>query len=253
MYTIKGPSAKPCVDEAERFGFFQRFDKRRTLERVEPVEVDTGLEPFFFGALTRKIQLDAVALAVPTAQVDEQARQKRLQGYQEAGLNMLNIAGLMVPVLGQLMLGVAVGEMLAEVFEGVDDWTHSDQAEGLEHLVNVAENLAAMALFANGVKVAGKVFRAFKSNPAEFFEAVEAVQLPDAGPRLWRRRLKPYGRTLDVDALTVANSRGIYQAGGHSCVRIMGVVYAVADATSEDRHPAAAPLRLPRRTLRGWT
>ncbi|MCJ7959317.1 MAG: hypothetical protein MUW57_22930 [Pseudomonas sp.] len=221
------------LDEAERFGFFQRFDKRRTLERVEPVEVDTGLEPFFFGALTRKIQLDAVALAVPTAQVDEQARQKRLQGYQEAGLNMLNIAGLMVPVLGQLMLGVAVGEMLAEVFEGVDDWTHSDQAEGLEHLVNVAENLAAMALFANGVKVAGKVFRAFKSNPAEFFEAVEAVQLPDAGPRLWRRRLKPYGRTLDVDALTVANSRGIYQAGGHSYVRIKGVVYSVAyDARS---------------------
>ena len=216
------------LDEAERFGFFQRFDKHRTLERVEPVVVDASLEQFFFGALTRKIQLDAVALAVPTAQVDDEVRQKRLQGYLEAGLNMLNIAGLVVPVLGQLMIGVAVGEMLAEVFEGVDEWTHSDQAEGLEHLVNVAENLAAMALFADGVKVAGKVFRAFKSNPAEFFEAVEAVQMPDAAPRLWRRRLKPYGRTLDVDALTVANSRGIYQAGGHSYVRIKGVVYSVA-------------------------
>lgn len=66
-----------------------------------------------------KLQLDAQVLAVPKAQVDEEARQQRLQDYMDVGLTVLNVAGLVVPLLGQLMMGVAVGQLLGEVFEGL--------------------------------------------------------------------------------------------------------------------------------------
>ncbi|WP_348750963.1 NEL-type E3 ubiquitin ligase domain-containing protein [Pseudomonas rhodesiae] len=231
------------LDESQRFGFFQRFDQSKTLERIVPMPVTANLSWFFFAALTCKLQRDAEVLAVPKAQVDAARQQQRLNHYLEAGLTVLNLAGLVVPVLGQLMTGVAIGQMLAEVFEGVEDWSQGETSEALEHVVNVAQSLASMALFAAGVKTVARVFKATRTSAASFFDKMEAVAQPDASPRLWRRSLTPYRQSVDVDAQTSANVRGIYQLGGQSYVKIDGALYGVVFDADAGHWTVRHPLR----------
>lgn len=230
------------LDEAARVGFFQRFDRTRALGRLEPVLAFGNLSTFFFSSCTGKIQLDAIVLAVPTLMADEDARQKRLQDYEDLGLTVLNLASFVVPVLGELMMGVGIGQLLGEVFEGVEDWTHGDKTEALEHLVSVAQNLAFMAVFAAGGKALGAVKRTLLA-PPEFFEGMEAVRLDDARPRLWRSRLRPYIHNLDVDALTVANDRGVYQVGRQSYAKVDDRLYAIGFDKQTDQWRAQHPLR----------
>jgi len=221
------------LDESERFGFFQRFDQRRTLMRLEPV-VETGnFSRFFFNVCTGKLIIDAYTLAVPTAQVDEDVREQRLQSYLDAGLTLLNIAGFVVPVVGQLMMGVGIGQLLGEVFEGIDDWNHNEKTEALEHLVNVAESIAGMAAFAAGAKAFGAVKRLAKQ-PADFFDGMEAVKRPDGSEWLWRRRARAYRQSPEVVSGTVANGMGVYKTNGHAYAKIAGGVYSIAfDATAK--------------------
>lgn len=214
------------LDEAERLDFFRRFDQDHTLWVIKPQPVVSNFGDFFFRACVGKIQLDAQVLAVPVADVDEDARQQRLFDYLNAGLDVLNIAALVVPVLGELMLGVAVGQLLGEVFEGVEDWTHHDHAEALKHLVGVAENIAGMLLFSAGARVAGSIKRTLASS-APFFDNVESVALPNHRPRLWRPRLAAYRHTDALPAPWLADARGMHQAEGKSYVKIDDEIYHV--------------------------
>lgn len=214
------------LDESERFSFFEQFDRNKSLEPMALLPATGNLTEFFFNSCVGKLQLDAVVLAVPVAQVDEDARQQRLQNYLDAGLTLLNLAGLVVPVLGQLMMGVAVGQLLGEVFESVEDWSHHDNAQALEHLINVAQNIASMALFAAGAKVVGAARRALKNSP-EFFDQMEAVKLADDRVRLWRNNKTPYRQSLELKGVP-ANAKGVYQAYGQSFVKVDGGFYSVA-------------------------
>ncbi|UII69904.1 hypothetical protein LVW35_19855 [Pseudomonas sp. HN11] len=213
------------LDEHDRVGFFQRFDQNRTLGQLAPVPVVTNFSAFYFNSIAGKIQRDALALAVPTAEVDAEADSARWAAYLDAGLDLLNVAAFVVPVLGHLMLGVAVGQLLGEVFDGVQDWTHDDDAEALRHLINIGEGLAAMAVFAAGGRVVGALKKRVTS--VDFFDKVEAISSSDYQSRLWRRRLAPYEQTLPPEPW-VADSRGIHQAKGKSWVRIDGAVYTIA-------------------------
>lgn len=214
------------LDESERFNFFTRFDQDRTLALMQPLPVTGNFSAFFFNACVGKTQLDARVLAVPVVQVDEEARRQRLQNYLDVGLTLLNVAGMVVPLLGQLMMGVAVGQLLGEVYEGFEDWRHHQNSEALEHLINVAENIAAMALFAAGVKAVGVIKRTLLP-ASEFFDGLEAVRLPDNRTRLWRGSLRAYRHSLDLRG-TIASPRGLYQVNGQSYVKVDGGLYAIA-------------------------
>ena len=214
------------LDENDRVGFFQAFDQGNHLGRIEPIPVTVNFSDFYFNACTGKIQRDALALAVPASMVDEQAAEARWMAYLEAGLDVLNVAAFFVPVLGQLMMGVAVGQILGEVFEGVEDWSHGDKTEALQHLVNIGENLAAMAAFAIGGRVIGSLKNRVLST--EFFNGIEVITRADSRPGLWRPRLAPYRQVLEDAELRVADSKGIFQARGQSWVNIDGSVYSIA-------------------------
>ncbi|NWC29622.1 hypothetical protein HYE76_24525 [Pseudomonas tolaasii] len=215
------------LDESERLGFFQRFDEDRELGPLRVIPVQARLSDFQVQACIGKIQLDAQVLAVPKAQVDAEAWQQRLQTYLDIGLNLLNVAGFVVPVLGQLMLGVAVGQLLGEVFEGVEDWAHGDKDEALRHLFSVAENIAGMMLFAAGGKVVGTLKRELIPS-SQFFEKVEPVTLQNQSPRLWRPRLAPYSQPPETfQPGWRADSRGIYQVNGNAYANIDGALYAI--------------------------
>lgn len=228
--------------EPERFGFFQRFDKSRALARLEPIEEPGNLSRFFFNVCTGKLQLDAITLAVPTAQADDDARQKRLQSYLDAGLTLLNVAGFVVPVVGLLMTGVGIGQLLGEVFEGIDDWSHNEKTEALEHLVNIAESIAGMAAFAAGAKAFGAVKR-WVTRPAVFFDGMEAVKRPDGSAWLWRRRTTAYRQPPKVVSSTVANGMGVYKTNGHAYAKIEGGMYAIAYDAAAKQWSVIQPAR----------
>ncbi|TFY88936.1 hypothetical protein DYL59_13625 [Pseudomonas kairouanensis] len=230
------------LDEYDRLGFLQRFDQRKQLGRIEPVPVKGSFSDFYFKACTGKIQRDTLALAVPTALVDEQADQERWMAYLEAGLDVLNVAAFFVPVLGQLMVGVAVGQILGEVFEGVEDWSHGDEAEALQHLINIGESLAAMVAFAAG----GRIVGALKSGvvSTRFFDEVEAITRTDHRPALWRPRLAPYRQVLADGEPWVADSKGIVQAKGQSWINIGGAAYSIGFDPNIGRWRINHPRRL---------
>lgn len=215
------------LDESERLDFFKHFDERRTLGTLVAMPVQSNFSDFFFRAYVGKLQLDAQVLAVPTAQVDEDARRQRFLDYLNYGLDILNVAAFVVPVVGQLMMGVAIGQLLGDVFDGVEDWSHNDTAEALKHLVSVAENLGAMMLFAAGGRVVGSLKRNLGSSTA-FFEGLEAVSLHDHRPRFWQPRLSAYRQPAEVAEQWLANARGVHQANGRSYVQMDGDVYRVS-------------------------
>ncbi|MGY2374354.1 NEL-type E3 ubiquitin ligase domain-containing protein [Pseudomonas sp. SDO524_S393] len=216
------------LDESERLEFFQRYDKADKVGPVGVIPLQTRLSDLFFKACIGKLQLDAQVLAVPKAQVDADAWQQRLQTYLGIGLNLLNVAGFVVPVLGQLMMGVAIGQLLGEVFEGVEDWSHGDNDEALSHLFDVVENIAGMVLFAAGGRVMGTLKRQL-TRPAQFFEKVEPISLADQRPKLWRPRLNPYSQPGQVfQRGWRADARGIYQVNGQAYTNIDGALYAIS-------------------------
>ncbi|ATP46505.1 hypothetical protein CR511_21640 [Pseudomonas putida] len=114
---------------------------------------------FLRAARIEKMLDDARVLAVPTADEDSAARDERLKGYQQAGLTLLNLAGLFMPVVGELMLAVAAVQIADEVYEGYQDWQLGDRQGALEHVFGVAESVALGAAIGAGTAVAGQVLK----------------------------------------------------------------------------------------------
>ncbi|WP_236417648.1 NEL-type E3 ubiquitin ligase domain-containing protein [Pseudomonas syringae] len=206
------------LDEESRGDFFKRFSVGKSLGLIKPIAIDVGLFQFFFNSLIGKLQKDSRVLAVPTADFDQAVREQRWRDYESWGLDLLNLAGFFVPVIGQLMLGVAVGQMLGEIYEGVQDWRHEDRSAAFAHLCNVLENVASMAAFVAGGKVVGSLRRVARRN-LELIDNFEAVDASDGTRRLWRTSLKPYEQPLTA---TEPDAQGVYWRDGQPWARIDG-------------------------------
>ncbi|MEC4877682.1 hypothetical protein MXF29_19000 [Pseudomonas sp. NC26] len=147
--------------------FFRRFISERdrpaftaTLERLieasspqAPAELDGRNfaidEPLF--AYLRRLQVDkmlddARVLAVPTADETAIERHQRLEAFKSAGLDLLNLSALFIPVLRGVMLAVAAVDVVSEVYKGYADWRIGDRQGALDHLFGVAQNLAVGAV-----------------------------------------------------------------------------------------------------------
>ncbi|MFJ4442221.1 NEL-type E3 ubiquitin ligase domain-containing protein [Pseudomonas sp. NPDC089422] len=103
--------------------------------------VDGGVFAHVRGLLIAKVFEDAAHLAVPTDVEDRLSRHKRLQAMFSAGLDLLGLAGFVVPVLGELMLVVSAAQLLDEVYEGYQDWQLGDRQGALDHLFAVAQSV----------------------------------------------------------------------------------------------------------------
>ncbi|MCS3418425.1 hypothetical protein M2399_003475 [Pseudomonas sp. BIGb0450] len=211
------------LDEASRKDFFSGFTTHKSLGLIKPLAINSGLFQFFFNSMVGKLQKDSRVLAVPTADFDQAVRDQRWQYYESLGLDLLNLAGFFVPVIGQLMMGVAMGQMLGEIYEGVQDWRHHDRSSALSHLRAVLEGVASMAAFAAGGKIVGAVRRAARDHVAAF-DDVEAIENTDGQPRLWRPSLKPYAQPV---AVKEPDAQGFFRQAGQQLISIDGLAYAV--------------------------
>lgn len=131
-----------------------------------------------------RIKDDARALAVPTGDEDEKSRNARLASYFEYGLDVLNLAGFVVPELGQALLVMDGSQWLIETFEGIDAWKHGDLTEALSHVCSVAESMAITAVLAKAALYAEDRVPAVAASP--FIDAMVLKRSPDGRTRLSR-------------------------------------------------------------------
>ncbi|SEN05153.1 Leucine rich repeat-containing protein [Pseudomonas sp. ok272] len=247
------------LSEVDRDEFFRRMDDEQGLGSLEPLPAATRFSDFVFNAYTGRALLDARVLVVPNGDVDAQQRDARFMRYLDAGLTLANVAGFFVPVLGQLMLGVAIGEMLGETYEAVQDWRHQDRHEALGHVLSVAQSLASLAAFAAAGKVVGSALGRLNVSTQEHFAQFEVIHRADGSSRLWRVNLRPYRQPESVIEGLTPDPKGLYQRNGAHYLRLEGDLYQVGyDAPSGQwsiHHPTredAYRLPLEHNGERGW-
>ncbi|MEO8490517.1 DUF6543 domain-containing protein [Pseudomonas sp.] len=180
------------------------------------------LWPFLYEKHRDKVLADARAHAVPTAEVDTKAREAKLAHVLELGMLAFNLVSMFVPVLGEVMLGLMVEQLLAETLEGAAEWAEGDKRAAKAHLVDVAENLAQIAVMA-GVGALASRFRAVKPEPV--LEGLSPVTLPNGETRLWKADLKGYESTVTLDASPGANALGQHTLDGKTYIRQGQAVY----------------------------
>ena len=211
------------VELEARMGFLDTLDKR--LKDTAPdlqVDAATGQGEVFARLVAQQVKRakdDARILLVPTAQVDLQATKDRLRAWEDAGLGLLNLAGLFIPVVGAILLGQLVVQTLSDVYEGAVDWYHGHQHEALDHMLGVAETLAVAAVVATGATLVARGFQR-----SAFVDGLEPIELDDGGQRLWQRDLQAYEVT---PVSTTPGANGLFGEGDHQCMRVDDRYYSV--------------------------
>ncbi|WP_409316534.1 NEL-type E3 ubiquitin ligase domain-containing protein [Pseudomonas sp. KCJK9016] len=238
-----------CLGEADKADFFSAFASSRSLGHLKQLAMAGPLFDYLLKSHIAKLQFDARALAVPTADVDEEEREKRLLHYLEIGMTVANLAGLVVPVLGQLMMGVAVGQLLAEVYEGVEDWSRGDRQEALTHMLSVAENIVLMAATGAGIKgLKSLAIKTVRKHP-EFFESFASILDRNGRSRLWKPELGSYRQSLSAGIDMKPDAAGFYRINDEVFIRMGDQEFAVQqDPVSgrwHVRHPRRATAYAP--------
>lgn len=231
------------LSQADRVGFFSRFDQAKTLGALDANPITVNLERHFFDTYAAKLQADARALAVPVADVDETLREQRLQTYLDAGLTVLNLAGFVVPELGLLMTAVAVGQMLGELYEGIEDWRRGDKEEAFQQLAVIAQNITSMVLFAAGSKVVGSAMQRTGLNLNGFFRKFEVINPAAGSQRLWRPDITQYVHDQRLGDDEAGDASGVYKVEGHSYVKVNDRIHRVAYDAKLDQWRASHSVR----------
>ncbi|AUZ46689.1 NEL-type E3 ubiquitin ligase domain-containing protein [Pseudomonas orientalis] len=205
------PNPDPFLDPSTR----TRRGKGVWAENIDPWK-------YFYEQHREQVIADARAHAVPTADVDAKARDAKLAHLLEIGMLGLNMVSMFVPVLGEVMMGVMAGQLLYETLEGAIEWGEGDRQAAKAHLIDVAENLAQIAVMA-GVGAGVSRWQAAKAEPV--IEALSEVTRPDGKVRLWKPSLSRYEYPVTLDRAAYPNALGQYVKEGKTYIRQGTQVY----------------------------
>ena len=165
---------------------------------------------------------DARSHAVSTADVDAKVRSEKLATLLNIGKLVLMGVSMFVPVLGEVMMAVMAGQLLEDTLEGAIEWSEGDRKAAKAHLIDVAQNLALIALMAGAGKGLARLTAA-RSTPV--IEDLHQVEMPDGTTRLWRPDLSGYESPVTLDENAVPNALGQYESGEKTCIRLDGKTY----------------------------
>lgn len=185
-------------------------------------EDNLDLWDYHFEQHRDKLLADASSHAVPTAEVDARVRSEKIAKLLGIGLLALNVVSMFVPVLGEVMMVVMAGQLLYETLEGSIEWAEGDRRAAKRHLLDVAENLAFMAVMA-GLGKGLSTLAAAKPEP--LIEGLDPVTLPDGKTRLWRSDLSGYESPDSLPASVAPNAQGQYLHAGKTYIRQSGKFY----------------------------
>jgi hypothetical protein len=183
---------------------------------------------------------DARLIAVPTDDEDATARFKRLTSYLSIGWNVFNFAAMLVPGLGEAMLGIMVAQMLAEVAEGVEDWSKGDKEQASAYFNGVLINFAQLALMGAGHVLPGTGVAPIKVSP--FVEGLKPVEV-GGKERLWNPDLGPYEQPVALSDGAKASDTGLYRHQDQDLLRLDDKCYAVKQDPDTGQHRLQHPTR----------
>lgn len=155
---------------------------------------------------------NARAIAVPTADVNAKVRQERLAFWEEAGMNLLNVAAMLVPGLDAVMLVVFIAQVLDNVYLAYEAWSEGDYAEAVTQL-------KALALTAGSIAVIGAGAAVVKASG--FVEWLERVVSGDE-ELLWHPQITPYHSAVELAPDLKPDGQGLYEVDGRHYVRLDG-------------------------------
>nr|WP_256730466.1 DUF6543 domain-containing protein [Pseudomonas sp. ANT_H12B] len=183
---------------------------------------------------------DARHIAVPTDDEDATTRFKRLTSYLAIGWNVFNFGAMLVPGLGEAMLGIMVAQMLAELAEGVEDWSKGDKEEASTYLNGVLINFAQLALMG-----AGHVLPSGRLAPIKVSPFVEGLKPVEVGgkERLWNPDLRPYEQSIVLPEDAPITEKGLYQHQGRELLRVEEKHFEVKQDSSTGQHRIQHPTR----------
>lgn len=185
-------------------------------------EKNQDLWQYLYDESRTKALADARSHAVPTEAVDIKAREAKLAHLMQIGLLGLNVVSMFVPVLGEVMMVVMAGQLLYETLEGAIEWGEGDRRAAKDHLIDVAENLAQIALMA-GVGAGVRKISSAKAVPV--IEQLQPVKLPNGETRLWRSDLQAYESAVALPDSPGPNDAGQHVFEGKTYIRQGGKVY----------------------------
>ncbi|WDY60192.1 dermonecrotic toxin domain-containing protein [Pseudomonas sp. PSKL.D1] len=195
--------------------------------------IERPLFAFLYDDHVTRLHTEAATVAVPTADVDAQAHQRRVEQWESLGLNVLMLAGMFVPALGTVMTAVLAWQLMDEVYEGYQAWSIGDRHLALQHVENVALNLTLIG----GI-------HALKLLKSSVLRQLEPIRMPDGSRRLWRADLTGYASPTQLPPGLHANQMGLYSHLGATFMRMDGELYEVRLDEGEQRwrikHPSDA-------------
>ncbi|MCS3839627.1 hypothetical protein HNR03_004241 [Pseudomonas sp. JAI111] len=217
--------------------------RETAVENPDAEPVTNLIDGLLWPALGRwrcdKAIADSRHIAVPTGDEDANARWARLSSYVSIGWNVFNFGAMLVPGLGEAMLGVMVGQMLLETMEGIEDWSKGDKDEAAALLTGVLINAAQLAIMGAGHVLPTGAATAIK--PSAFVDQLKPVVLADGKTRLWNPDLNPYEHQVSLSSDSTPNERGLHAHGDKELLPRDGKYFAVQDdpLTGEPRmqHP----------------
>lgn len=169
---------------------------------------------------------DARTFIVPTADVDEAAREARLLEYAELALTLLNAAAFFVPGVGALMAAVGTVQLLGDLFVGIDDWSHGQTEQAVDHFFSVAENLALVAATAGAEGAIA---------PSPFVEGMLPVIDRTGTTRLWNVTLNDFASPMALPDDVLPDSAGQYRWAGEHYIKLEGILYRQSHDPGLDR------------------
>lgn len=128
--------------------------------------------------------LDAAALAVPVAQHDADAQWALVERWLGIGLSVLNLAALLVPGLGEVMLVTGGAQLVDTFLEGIEAANDHDAEAALAHLFDVLENVAQVAVLG--------VAASYSEPIGLLHDWIPVGQAPSL--KLWSGNLEPFAR-----------------------------------------------------------
>ncbi|WP_046070684.1 NEL-type E3 ubiquitin ligase domain-containing protein [Pseudomonas synxantha] len=240
------------VPQREQGMFFQQFDRlykpangngaagdyplaaKPARLPLDELAIGASLWQALREAQVRKILADARAVAVPTGDEDRQARLDRLASYLDAVISAFNLAAFVVPGLGPTMLAVAVLQMCAEGFEGIEAYEQGDLKTMWAHFSSVALNAAFIG---TGAKVLPEV------KLSSVVDNLKPVTLPTGKQVLWNPDLTPYKISVQLPADTQPDALGLYHHNGQALLPHEGDHYQVRQEPETGRYRIQHPSR----------
>lgn len=228
--------------------FFARFVLHRDSQRFFPqviagyeqlpiwANIDLGehMQPlggYLFKDLAtlriNQIKDDAAVVATPVAKLDRALQQAHDQRLAMLGMSLLTAASFYLPALGVALLALSAWRWLGEVFQAVEAWQEGDTREALEHVTQVATDIAVIAATAAGVTAAQRLW-----NRSTLVDSLTAARMQDGSERLWNGDLVPF-RSEALPAAAQCDEAGVWRVDDQAWITLEGFHYRVVQRASD--------------------